>query len=145
MKDLIWGAVGVVIALAAAVYLIKLLRLKKRGITVLAEVIAVAEKKKRRVIGLGFFVLKTSKVTASFVHTLRYMVGEKPHEAEDAAEYIQPFKVGEKHLIVYSPDDPDKFEYEEDLKKNINITAALLVMSVIFSARWLFTGLKSVL
>lgn len=119
MKDLIWGIIGIVIALFGAVYLIKLMLLKKSGVETVAEVIAVREKKK-----------------GAYVHTLRFGEWEK----DDTSGFSQPFNVGDMKEIVYNPKKPSQFEYKEELKKNIIIAAALIAMALVFSAKWLVSG-----
>ena len=131
MANLIWGIIGLVIALIAAVFLVRLIILNKRGIVVLAEVIAVKEKKHKT-------RFKTERKTDSYIHTMRYKIGEKMLEADDRAEYIQPFEVGSTHLIVCNPKNPEKFEYESDIKRNIALFAIMAAVAVVFSLKWIF-------
>ena len=132
MKDLIWGSVGLVIAAAAAVYLIRLLVLKKRGLVVLAEVTAVSEIQR----GKG-----AARKTVAYTHTLRYEIDGKTYEHPDRAEYTQAFAQGSKQLIVCDSKSPEKFVYENDLKKDIIIVAALIAVALVFSAKWLMNSL----
>lgn len=125
MKELIWGIIGLIIAAAGAVYLIKQLRLKRSGRVVLAEVINVTEKKK-----------------GTYVHTLRFELDGRTIEEDDRTGYSQPFSVGETKLIVLDPEKPEVFEFEDDLKKNITMAGALIVAALIFSIRWIVMGLK---
>ncbi|MCR4862584.1 MAG: hypothetical protein K5884_08230 [Ruminococcus sp.] len=132
MHNLIWGSVGLIIMAVTLVNLKGLLYLKKHGITALGEVIEVRE------IVRG----KTKQVTG-YIHRLRYEVDGKNVEADDRTGYNQPFKVGSKQLIVYDPKKPEKFEYEEALKKNINLFAVMLAVTVGFTAYWLICGAQS--
>lgn len=135
MKFTVYAIIGVIIAVCGAVYLTNLLLLKKRGITALAAVTAVNETKHRSLMFFGFSIKSTRK-TDSYVHTLRYTIGEKEYECRDRAGFTQPLKVGSTHLIVCDPKYPDRFEYEEQLNKNITITVALVAMAVVFAVRW---------
>lgn len=123
MKDLIWGIIGIVIALCGAVYLVKLMLLKKSGVEIAAEVIAVKEKKK-----------------GTYIHTLRF--GE--WENDDTSGFSQPFNIGDMKEIVYNPKNPSQFEYKEELKKNIIIAGVLIGMALVFSARWLISGIGTI-
>ena len=120
MKEMIWGTVGLVIALCAAVYLLKLLRLKKKGLMANAEIISVREDKRN-----------------TFIHTLRFDGITETYEKDDKSGFSQPFKVGDKRLIIYDPDDPGNFEYEDELKRNIIIVCVMIAVAVVFSVRWL--------
>jgi len=132
MHNLIWGGVGVIIMIVTLVNLKGLLYLKKCGVTALAEVIEVRETVRGR-----------QKQVSGYVHRLRYEADGKPIEADDKTGYNQPFKVGSKQLIVYDPKEPEKFEYEEALKKNINLFAVMLAVTVGFTAYWLICGAQS--
>lgn len=136
MANLIWGIIGLGIALIAAVFLIKLIILNKRGIVVLAEVIAVKEKK--HTVRSSKTRFKTERKTDSYIHTMRYKIGENILEADDRAEYIQPFEVGSTHLIVCNPKNPEKFEYESDIKRNITLFAIMAGVAILFSLKWIF-------
>lgn len=136
MANLIWGIIGLGIALTAAVFLVRLVILNKRGIVVLAEVIAVKEKK--HTVRSSKTRFKTEKKTDSYIHTMRYKIGEKMLEVDDRAEYIQPFEVGSTHLIVCNPKNPEKFEYESDIKRNIALFAIMAAVAVLFSLKWIF-------
>lgn len=125
MKDLIWGAIGLIIAAFGGVFLTRELRLKNKGRSVLAEIASVREKKKR-----------------TYVHTLRFELDGKTIEREDRAGYSEPMKVGETKLIAVDPEKPEVFEYEDDLKKNITLTAAMIAVALAFSIRWLIAGLS---
>ena len=131
MKEIIWSAVGIVIMIASLVNLIGLLRLKKRGITVLAEVLEVRE-----------IVRGRKKRIEGYTHRMRYEVDGKPFEADDRAGYNQPFKVGSKQLIVYNPKQPEKFEYEDSLKKNIVLFWVMIGVTAVFSARFIYAFMK---
>lgn len=120
MKDLIWGIIGVIIAVCGAVYMFSLIRLKNKGQLVLAEIIAVREKKRN-----------------SYVHTLRFAVGDAVYEKEDRSGFNQPFKIGEKQLIFVDPEKPERFEYESEAKKNIVIAGVMIAVALAFSVRWL--------
>lgn len=138
MANLIWGIIGLAIALVAAVFLVRLMILNKRGIVVLAEVIAVKEK--QHTVRSSKTRFKTEKKTDSYIHTVRYKIGEKMLEADDRAEYIQPFEIGSTHLIVCDPKNPEKFEYESDIKRNIMLFAIMAAVAVLFSLKWIFVN-----
>ena len=121
MERYIVAAVGGVIALAALIFLGKLLILKLTGAVVEAEVIAVTEPKQ-----------------GVYVHKLRYAVGGKTIESEDKTGYSQPFSRGEVKTIVCSKSDPKVFEYEAQLRKNMLISGILVVMAVLIVLRFLF-------
>ena len=125
MKDIIWGVIGLIIASVGAVYKMKQLRLKKHGRVILAEVVKVTEKKKN-----------------TYVHTMRFELDGKTIEEDDRTGYSQPFKEGETKLIVLDPEKPEIFEFEEDVKRNITMAAALVAVALVFSIRWLIMGLK---
>jgi len=125
MKDLIWGIIGLVIAAFGTVYLIKQARLRKRGRVILAEVLSAVEKKK-----------------GVYVHKLRFELDGKTIEQDDRTGYSQPLKEGETKLIVLDPTKPEIFEYEDELKKNIIMAAVLVAVALMFSIRWIITGLK---
>ena len=132
MQSLIWGMIGIVIMVVALVNLIGLLKLKKHGLTVLAEVIEVSEitrGKKQRVDG--------------YTHKMRYEIGGKKVEAEDKASYSQAFEVGSKQLIVVDPEKPERFEYEDALKKNITLFGVMVCVTIVFSAYWIIGGVMS--
>ena len=131
MKEIIWSAVGIVLMIASLVNLIGLLRLKKRGITVLAEVMEVSE-----------IIRGRKKQVSGYTHKLRYEVSGKTIETNDKAGYTQPFKVGSKQLIVYNPKQPEKFEYEDSLKKNIVLFWVMIGVTAVFSARFIYAFMK---
>ncbi len=138
MANLIWGIIGLGIALIAAVFLVRLVILNKRGIVVLAEVIAVKEK--QHTVRSSKTRFKTERKTDSYIHTMRYKIGEDLMEADDRAEYIQPFEIGSTHLIICDPKNPEKFEYESDIKRNIMLFAVMAAVSVLFSLKWIFVN-----
>lgn len=125
MKNMIWAMIGLIIAVPAAAYMIRLILLKKRGQLVLAEVTEVREKKNRK------------GMTISYIHRMKFEYGGKVYEKDDRAGFNQPFALGEKKLIRFSSGDPSKFEYEDEIKKNIIIAGVLVGVAVIFSLRWL--------
>ena len=138
MANLIWGIIGLGIALIAAVFLVRLVILNKRGIVVLAGVIAVKEK--QHTVRSSKTRFKTERKTDSYIHTMRYKIGEDLMEADDRAEYIQPFEIGSTHLIICDPKNPEKFEYESDIKRNIMLFAVIAAVSVLFSLKWIFVN-----
>ena len=138
MANLIWGIIGLGIALIAAVFLVRLVILNKRGIVVLAEVIAVKEK--QHTVRSSKTRFKTERKTDSYIHTMRYKIGEDLMEADDRAEYIQPFEIGSTHLIICDPKNPEKFEYESDIKRNIMLFAVMAAVTVLFSLKWIFVN-----
>lgn len=138
MANLIWGIIGLGIALIAAVFLVRLVILNKRGIVVLAEVIAVKEK--QHTVRSSKTRFKTERKTDSYIHTMRYKIGEDLMEADDRAEYIQPFEIGSTHLIVCDPKNPEKFEYESDIKRNIMLFTVMAAVAVLFSLKWIFVN-----
>lgn len=103
----------------------KLIFLKKKGRLVLSEVVSVSEKKDRK-----------GRVTA-YIHKLRFEIDGKVYEKNDRAGFNQPFKVGEKQLIYVNPTKTESFEYENEVKKNIVITGAMIVIALLFSIKWL--------
>lgn len=125
MKDLIWGIIGVIIAVCGVVYMASLIRLIRKGQLVLAEVIAVREKKRN-----------------AYVHTLRFAVGEAVYEKDDRSGFNQPFKISEKQLIFVDPENPERFEYESEVKKNLVIVIIMIAAAIVFSARWLIMWMK---
>lgn len=132
MKNLIWGAIGLIIMAVAAINLKNMLRLKKRGVTVLAEVIDVAEITRGK-----------NKQVDGYTHTMRFEFDGKTVEAADRTGYNTAFKIGSKQLIVCDPEDPEKFEYEDALKKNITLFAVMLAVTIVFSTYWIVLGVKS--
>ena len=104
MKSLIWGAIGLIIMAVAAINLKNMLRLKKRGVTVLAEVVGVSEITRGK-----------NKQIDGYTHTMRFEFGGKTVEAEDRTGYNTAFEVGSKQLIICDPEDPEKFEYDDAL------------------------------
>lgn len=125
MKNMIWAMIGLIIAVPAAAYMIRLILLKKRGQLVLAEVTEVREKKNRK------------GMTISYIHRMKFEYGGKVYEKDDRAGFNQPFAVGDKKLIRFNSADPAKFEYEDEIKKNIIIAGVLVGVAVVFSLRWL--------
>ncbi len=125
MKNLIWGIIGIIIALIALIYMIKLIALKKKGKLVLAEVVEIREKKNRK------------GVTVSYIHRMKFEDGGKVYEKDDRAAFNQPFSQGEKKLIRFDGKDPSKFEYDDEIKKNIIIAGVLAAVAIVFSVRWL--------
>ena len=125
MKNMIWGIIGLIIAVIAAAYMIRLIVLKKRGQLVLAEVTEVREKKNRK------------GMTTSYIHRMKFEYGGKNYEKDDKAGFNQAFAVGTKKLIRFNSSNPTKFEYEDEIKKNIIIAGVLAGLAVVFSIRWL--------
>ena len=125
MKDIIWGAVGLLIALGALVYLISQLALNKNGVQTEGEIISVVEKKK-----------------GTFIHTVRYTYKGKEMTSDDRAGFSQPMSIGTKKMITVDKRKPENFEYTDELKKNITITLVMIGVAVIFSLKWLISGLK---
>lgn len=129
MKNLIWGIIGIIIAIFAAAYMMRLILLKKKGKLVLAEVAEIREKKNRK----GIIV--------SYIHRMRFEDNGKVYEKDDRSAFNQPFAVGEKKLIWFDIKDPSKFEYDDEIKKNIIIAGTLAAIAVVFSVRWLLMGI----
>lgn len=125
MKDIIWGIIGIIIAICGAVYMSKLIYLKKKGKLVLAEVISVNEKKDHK-----------GRVTA-YIHKLNFEIDGKTYEKNDRSGFNQPLMVGEKQLIYVNHKKPETFEYESEVKKNIVISGVMIVVALVFSAKWL--------
>ncbi|WP_295074037.1 DUF3592 domain-containing protein [Ruminococcus sp.] len=123
MKYIIWAGIGIIIAIAGLIYLGKLLLLKKNGIETEAEVVSVREKRQNY-----------------YVHKMRYGSGDKVYEFEDKAGFSEPFKIGSKHTIIYDPKNPQNFDFAEQIKKNLIIIGALVVMAVLFVVRWWWLG-----
>lgn len=124
MKNMIWGTAGLVIAAFALIYMMRLIFLKIKGSLVLGEIVEIREKKNRK------------GMTTAYIHRLRFDYNGKTFEKDDRAGFNQPFAVGEKKLIRFSS-DPAKFEYEDEIKKNIIIAGVLAAVAVVFSVRWL--------
>lgn len=127
MKDIIWSIIGIIIAVCGIVYISNLIYLKKKGKLVLAEVVSVTEKKDRK-----------GRITA-YIHKLRFEIDGKVYEKDDRSGFSQPFKVGEKQLIYVNPTKTESFEYENEVKKNIVITGAMIVIALVFSVKWIIS------
>lgn len=125
MKNMIWGVIGLTIAAVAAAYMLRLILLKKRGQLVLAEVKEVREKKNRK------------GMTTAYIHRMKFEYDGKVYEKDDRAGFNQAFALGTKKLIRFNSSDPSKFEYEDEIKKNIIIAGVLAGVAVFFSLRWL--------
>lgn len=113
--------VGAVIAVAVAVYIVKLLILQFTGSKVNAEVVAVREVKQ-----------------GTYVHTLKFDFNGKIVKKDDKTGYSQPFSKGDVLQIVCSKKSPDNFEYANALRRNIAIASVLLVMSLLIIVRFAF-------
>lgn len=131
MGNLILIFVGIAIAIAGAVYLMKLMFFKKFGVIVKAEVLdakAVTNRKGRQ--------------ASSYVHTLRYVLNGKTYEEQDKAGYSEPFKVGSTQLLLCDPKDAKKFKFEADIDSHIKVAAALVAAGVVFAGRFLYSYIK---
>ncbi|MBQ6252005.1 hypothetical protein [Ruminococcus sp.] len=137
MRDIILACVGGIIALAGGVYLARLLYYKKFGVIAKAEVVDSKSVLKYRGIGLIGRLMRVAKRVSHYTHIMKYELDGKTYEAEDKAGYTQPLKIGSTHLILCDPKDPKKFKFEADVSRHITITAALVVMAVIFALRFL--------
>ncbi|HOA00664.1 hypothetical protein [Ruminococcus sp.] len=135
MRDIILACVGGIIALAGGVYLARLLYYKKFGVIAKAEVTDVAAVEKRA--GVFSYIIVTAKRISHYTHTLSYEVNGKVYQEKDGAAYTQPLKIGSTHLILCDPRDPKKFKFEADVSRHITIAAVLVVMALIFMARFL--------
>lgn len=131
MQELIWVIVGIIIIIVSLIQLKKLTYIKKHGITVLAEVVEVSEITRGK-----------KQQIAGYAHKMRYEVDGEMIEAVDKAGYNQPLKVGAKELIIYDPKQPERFEYEDALKKNIVLYWVMVGVTVMFSARFIYAFLK---
>lgn len=131
MQSLIWGVIGIVIMVVSLICLIRLLKLKKHGVTVLGEVIEVGEITSGR-----------KKQVTGYTHKMRYEIDGKKVEADDKAGYTQPFAAGSKQLIVVDPEKPERFEYEDSLKKNIVLFWVMIGVTAVFSARFIYAFIK---
>ena len=109
----------------------RLLKLKKHGVTVLGEVIEVGEITSGR-----------KKQVTGYTHKMRYEIDGKKVEADDRAGYTQPFAVGSKQLIVVDPEKPERFEYEDGLKKNITLFTVMMCVTIVFSVYWIIGGIS---
>ncbi len=125
MKEIIWSLLGVVIGIAAAVYMVRLLMLKYKGVKVNAEVTAAKEVKKD-----------------NYVHTMKYIVDGEYFEADDKAGFTQPFEVGSFKTIIYDKKKPEYFEFEDEINKNVIVMGIMIVLAVIFTIKFLLSGLK---
>ncbi|MDE6775499.1 MAG: hypothetical protein K2J37_04280, partial [Ruminococcus sp.] len=121
MERYIVASIGAIIAAAAVIYLVKLLVMWFTGIKTTGEVIAVREPKQ-----------------GTFVHTLRYCADGKNIVSDDKTGYSQAFSVSDRLEIVYRRRLPERFEYTSALKKNIIVSAVLVVMSVLIVIRFMF-------
>lgn len=121
MERILCITAGAVIAVAALVYIIKLLILQFTGLKKDAEVVAVREIKQ-----------------GTYVHTLKFDFKGKVVEKDDRTGYSQPFSKGDVLKIVCNKKNSNKFEYAEALRKNIIIACVLLVMSVLIVVRFAF-------
>ncbi|MDE5763643.1 MAG: hypothetical protein K2I00_01580 [Ruminococcus sp.] len=121
MERYIVASIGVIIAVAAVIYLVKLIVMRFTGIKTTGEVIAVSEPNQ-----------------GTFVHTLRYCVDGRNIESDDKTGYSQAFSVGERIEIIYRRKSPERFEYTSALKKNIIVSAVLIFMSVLLVIRFMF-------
>lgn len=121
MERILCITAGAVIAVAALVYIIKLLILRFMGLKEDAEVVAVKEPKQ-----------------GTFVHTLRFHFNGRIVEKDDRTGYSQPFSKGEVHKIVCSKKNPDNFEYADALRKNMIVAGVLVLMSVLIVIRFAF-------
>ena len=121
MEDLIWGIIGIIIAVCAGAYMISLIWLMLKGQLVQAEVTEVREKKDRK------------GVTVSYIHRLKFEYGGKVYENDDRAGFSLPFAAGDKKLIRFNSGKPSKFEYEDEIKKNIIISGILVVLAIVFA------------
>ena len=137
MRDIILACVGGIIALAGGAYLARLLYYKKFGVIAKAEVVDSKSVLRYRGIGLIGRLMRVAKRVSHYTHIMKYELGGKTYEAEDKAGYTQPLKIGSTHLILCDPKDPKKFKFEADVSRHITITAALVVMALIFMARFL--------
>ena len=140
MYYLILACVGVGIAIAGSIYLASLLYYKRSGVIAKAEVIDVAEVKKR--VGVFSYIVWVGRRVNHYTHTLRYEVGGKKYEEKDRAAYSQPLKSGSTHLILCDPKKPERFKFEADVQKHITITAALVAMALLFAGRFLYEYMK---
>ncbi len=121
MERILCITAGSVIAVAALVYIIKLLVLQVTGLKEDAEVVAVKEPNQ-----------------GTFVHTLRFHFNGRIVEKDDRTGYSQPFSKGEVHKIVCSKKNPDNFEYADALRKNMIVAGVLALMSVLIVIRFAF-------
>lgn len=121
MERYIVAVIGGIIAAAALVYLIRLIVWQITGVKTVGAVVSVKEPKR-----------------GTYVHTLSYEIGGRSVRAEDKTGYTQPFSVGEQLDIVIRKNDPERFEYANALRKNIIVSAILVVMSVLIVLRFLF-------
>ncbi len=129
MRNIILAIVGIAVAAAGAVYLARLLYLKKTGETVDAEVID-AE------------MVRKGRRTGSYTHTLRYCIGGRKYESRDKAGYSQPMEKGSVQQIVCDPKHPERFKFSQDISRHITITAALIAMAAVFALRFGFAYMK---
>lgn len=121
MERYIVAAIGGIIAAAALVYLIRLIIWQITGVKTVGVVVGVKEPQR-----------------GTYVHILSYDVDGKSIRAEDKTGYTQPFSVGEQLDIVIRKNDPERFEYANALRKNIIVSAILVVMSALIVLRFLF-------
>ena len=118
MLRYIVASVGGILGLCGLVYFFSMLWLKIFGIKAEAEVVS----SRKRDDGL-------------FVHTLRFDDGSA---REDKTGLSQPISAGTVKTVICSRSDPNRFEYTEQLNKNIVISLILVIFSVLIVFRFLF-------
>lgn len=112
------ASVGGIFALCGLGYFFSLLWLKIFGNMAEAEVVS----SRKRDDGL-------------YVHTLRFEDGSS---REDKTGLSQPISSGTVKSVVQSRSNPNRFEYTEQLNKNIVISLILVIFSVLIVVRFLF-------
>ena len=142
MYYLILACIGMIIAIAGGVYLMRLLYLKKFGVPAKAEVTDVKEVLRRKGGLFGHLIVITGKTLSHYTHTLKYDINGRSYEADDSEGYTQPMKIGSTHIILCDPKDPERFKFEADVQKHIAIAAALVAMALLFAGRFFYEYIK---
>ena len=142
MYYLILACIGMIIAIAGGVYLMRLLYLKNFGVPAKAEVTDVKEVLRRKGGLFGHLLVITGKTLSHYTHTLKYDINGRSYEADDSEGYTQPLKAGSTHLILCDPKDPKRFRFEADVSRNVTIAAALVVVALIFAGRFFYEYIK---
>ena len=130
MYNLILACVGIALAIAGGIYLLRLTYLKKFGVVAKAEVMEIRERTRK------------NKPSGAYIHKLRYTVEGRTYEQEDSAGYSKPLKQGSTEIILCDPKNPQKFKYEADLKSHMTIASVFIGMALVFAGRFLYTYMK---
>lgn len=112
------ASIGGILCLCGLGYFFSVLWLEIFGIKAEAEVVS----SRKRDDGL-------------YVHTLKFSDGS---EREDKTGLSQPISTGTVKSVVCSRSNPNRFEYAEQLSKNIVISLIMAVLAALIVVRFLF-------